>query len=138
MKPIALWPAWARNLPRLLLLGLLGWWLVNSATANEIAAGLALFLLGMRSLEDGVRALAGSGLETLVRTSTRSTLGGLVFGFFATVATQSSGIVSLMTMSFVSAKMISLNSGLALILGANIGTTTGTWIFATLGVPTVR
>lgn len=133
MKPIALWPAWARNLPRLLLLGLLGWWLVNSATANEIAAGLALFLLGMRSLEDGVRALAGSGLETLVRTSTRSTLGGLVFGFFATVATQSSGIVSLMTMSFVSAKMISLNSGLALILGANIGTTTGTWIFATLG-----
>lgn len=133
MKPIALWPAWARKLPRLLLLGLLGWWLVNSATANEIAAGLALFLLGMRSLEDGVRALAGSGLETLVRTSTRSTLGGLVFGFFATVATQSSGIVSLMTMSFVSAKMISLNSGLALILGANIGTTTGTWIFATLG-----
>lgn len=133
MTPIALWPAWARKLPRLLLLGLLGWWLMSSATANEIAAGLALFLLGMRSLEDGVRALAGSGLETLVRTSTRSTVGGLIFGFFATFATQSSSIVSLLTMSFVSARMVSLGGGLSTILGANLGTTTGTWIFATLG-----
>jgi len=133
MTPIALWPAWARNLPRLLLLGLLGWWLMSSATANEIAAGLALFLLGLRSLEDGVKALAGSTLDTLIRTSTRSTFGGLAFGFFATAAVQSSSIVSLLTMSFVSARMVTLGGGLAIILGANLGTTTGTWIFATLG-----
>lgn len=133
MTPIALWPAWARKLPRLLLLGLLGWWLMSSATANEIAAGLALFLLGMRSLEDGVKSLAGSTLESLVRASTRSTVGGLIFGFFATFATQSSSIVSLLTMSFVSARMVSLGGGLSTILGANLGTTTGTWIFATLG-----
>ncbi|WP_051240506.1 Na/Pi cotransporter family protein [Tepidiphilus margaritifer] len=133
MKPIALWPAWARNLPRLLLLGLLGWWLLHDRAGNEMAAGVALFLLGIARLERGVRALMGSDLDAVLRWSTRTPPRALGFGLLATILVQSSVVVTLMAMSFVSAGMVALPEGLAIVLGAHVGTTTGTWLFAAFG-----
>jgi phosphate:Na+ symporter len=56
-----------------------------------------------------------------------------MIGTIATTLLQSSSVVTLMTLSFVSASMISLHSGIAVIFGANVGTTVTSWIVATLG-----
>jgi phosphate:Na+ symporter len=47
---------------------------------------------------------------------------------------QSSSLVSVITISFLSAGLISLGAGIGIIFGANIGTTTGAWLVAGFGL----
>ncbi|MBE0506422.1 MAG: Na/Pi cotransporter family protein [Marinospirillum sp.] len=99
-----------------------------------IAAGVALFMFGMLCLEEGFKAFTGGTLETLLRKSTDRLWKSLVFGITSTTLMQSSSLVSLITVSFVSAEMITLAAGMGIIMGANIGTTTGAWLIAGLGL----
>lgn len=114
-----------------LLLGY-GFWL--SPDLKEIAAGIALFLFGMISLETGFKAFTGGALEAVLRRSTDRLWKSIVFGIGSTTLMQSSTLVSLITISFVSAEMISLAAGIGIIMGANLGTTTGAWLIAGLGL----
>jgi len=68
----------------------------------ELCAGLALFLFGMQCLEEGLRQLAGSKLEQLLTRSTATPLKGLMFGMSGTMLLQSSTLVSLLTIAFIS------------------------------------
>jgi phosphate:Na+ symporter len=111
---------------------LLAFWV--SPDAREIAAGVAIFLFGMLMLEDGFKLLGGGTLETLLEKATHSTTRAIVFGVVSTTLLQSSSLVSIMTISFLSAGLISLISGVGIIFGANIGTTTGAWLVAGLGL----
>jgi phosphate:Na+ symporter len=47
---------------------------------------------------------------------------------------QSSSLVSVITISFLSAGLISLSAGVGLSFGANLGTTTGAWLIAGFGL----
>lgn len=105
-----------------------------SADYMGIAAGVALFMFGMLCLEEGFKAFTGGTLETLLRKSTDRLWKSLVFGMTSTTLMQSSTLVSLITISFVSAEMITLAAGIGIIMGANIGTTTGAWLIAGLGL----
>lgn len=69
-----------------------------------------------------------------MRVSTNRLWKGLGFGILSTTLMQSSTLVSLVTISFVSAEMISLAAGISVIMGANLGTTTGAWLIAGLGL----
>lgn len=111
---------------------LLAFWL--SPDAQEIAAGIAIFLFGMLMLEEGFRLFGGGRLERLLTAATRSTRRALGFGIVSTSVLQSSSLVSVITISFLSAGLISLAGGVAIIFGANIGTTTGAWLVAGLGL----
>jgi phosphate:Na+ symporter len=125
------------SMKRLLLpiiLGLLisGFWV--SPEFQEIAAGIAIFLFGMLMLEDGFKLFSGGFLESVLEKATGSTPRSMAFGFFTTVIVQSSSLISVITISFLSAGLISLLAGIGIVFGANIGTTTGAWLMAGFGV----
>lgn len=105
-----------------------------SADFMEIAAGVALFMFGMICLQDGFKAFTGGALEAVLRRSTDRLWKSLTFGMVSTSIMQSSTLVSLITISFVSSEMITLLAGIGIILGANVGTTTGAWLIAGLGL----
>ncbi len=105
-----------------------------SSDAQEIAAGVAIFLFGMIMLEDGFKLFGGGTLERMLESATSSTPRALAFGIVSTTILQSSSLVSVITISFLSAGLISLIGGVGIIFGANIGTTTGAWLVAGLGL----
>ncbi len=99
----------------------------------ELCAGLALFLFGMQCLEEGLRQLAGSRLEQLLGRATATPFKGLMFGISGTMLLQSSTLVSLLTIAFISTGLIQLAGGIAILFGANLGSTSGIWLLALLG-----
>ncbi len=119
-------------LPSILALLAYGFWV--STDFKEIAAGVAIFLFGMLSLEEGFKAFTGGTLETILRKTTDKYWKSLSFGVVSTTLMQSSSLVSVIAISFLSAGLISLAAGIGIIFGANIGTTTGAWLIAGLGL----
>lgn len=109
-----------------------GFWV--SPEFKTIAAGVAIFLLGMYALEQGFKAFSGGVLEEFLRKTTDTTWKSLSFGIVATTLMQSSSLVSVITISFLSAGLIALAQGIGIIFGANLGTTTGAWLVAGLGL----
>ena len=99
----------------------------------QALSGLGMFLFGMLYMESALKKSAGVRFKTWVKNSTSTTTKALMTGTLSTAFLQSSSVVTLMTLSFVSASMISLYSGIAIIFGSNVGTTITTWIVAILG-----
>jgi phosphate:Na+ symporter len=119
-------------LPSILLVLAYGFWI--SPNFKAIAAGIAIFLFGMLSLEEGFQSFTGGTLERLLRRTTSSTGKSLLFGIVSTTLMQSSSLVSVITISFLSAGLITLTAGIGIIFGANLGTTTGAWLVAGFGL----
>ncbi|WP_200381745.1 Na/Pi symporter [Thiococcus pfennigii] len=124
----------ARNLWLPIVLAVLLWALTRSTALTEIAAGVAIFLFGMRALEEGFRAFTGGTLERILERATASLWRSLGFGLLATTLMQSSSLVSVITISFLGAGLIGLTEGVGIIFGANLGTTTGAWLVAAFGL----
>jgi phosphate:Na+ symporter len=119
-------------LPSIFLVLSYGFWV--SPDFKEIAAGVAIFLFGMLSLEEGFKAFTGGALERILRRTTDKLWKSLTFGVISTSIMQSSSLVSVLTISFLSAGLISLADGIGIIFGANLGTTTGAWLVAGFGL----
>jgi len=119
-------------LPSILAVLAYGFWV--STDFKEISAGVAIFLFGMLALEEGFEAFTGGTLERLLRKSTNRYWKSLSFGILSTTVMQSSSLVSVITISFLSAGLLTLAAGIGIIFGANIGTTTGAWLIAGLGL----
>jgi len=117
-----------------LLLGLLalGFWF--SADFKTIVAGIAIFLFGMLSLQQGFKFFTGGILERILRNVTDNMLKRLLFGITTTTLMQSSSLLSVLVISFISAGLLDLAAGIGIIFGANIGTTTGAWLVAGFGL----
>ncbi len=88
----------------------------------------------MLSLEEGFRAFSGGTLEKILQKSTDKLYKSIGFGVISTTIMQSSSLVSVLTISFLGAGLIGLSQGIGIIFGANIGTTTGAWLVAGLGL----
>ena len=99
----------------------------------EALSGLGIFLFGMFYMEHALKEAMGFRFKRWIRNSTSTPLKSLLTGAGATAVLQSSSVVSLMTLSFVSASLISLPAGIAVIFGSNLGTTVTAWIVVTLG-----
>lgn len=119
-------------LPTILLVLGYGFWI--SPDFKAISAGVAIFLFGMLALEEGFKAFTGGLLERLLRKTTSSLWRSLTFGVVSTTLMQSSSLVSVITISFLSAGLIGLAAGIGIIFGANLGTTTGAWLIAGFGL----
>ncbi len=119
-------------LPIILIFLAYGFWV--SPDFKEISAGVAIFLFGMLALEEGFRAFSGGVLEKILHVSTNKLWKSISFGFVSTAIMQSSSLVSVLTISFIGAGLIGLTQGIGIILGANIGTTTGAWLMAGFGL----
>ncbi len=119
-------------LPSIFLVLSYGFWV--SSNFKDIAAGVALFLFGMLCMEQGFKAYSGGTLQRALTRSTNRLWKSLTFGVVSTTLMQSSSLVSVITISFLSAQLIGLAEGIGIIFGANLGTTTGAWIVAGFGL----
>jgi len=96
-------------------------------------AGLGMFLFGMYHLENGLQGLAGKSFKRFLKYSTRTKWKGILSGTVVTAILQSSSLVTLLTLAFLSSGIISFQSSLGVVLGANLGTTVTAWLVASLG-----
>ncbi len=117
-----------------LLLLLLAWFLIANENAKSIIAGIAIFLIGMHYMENGFKLFSGGALETVLKKFTSTTPKAITTGFLATSVVQSSSLVSVIIISFLSAELISLTSAVGVVFGSNIGTTTTAWLVSSLGL----
>ena len=126
-------PVYSKHSLIVLALAALAWSFWYSAGWLVLCAGLALFLFGMQNLEQGLKSLAGGKLESWLSTSTATPCKGLLFGTAATFVLQSSTLVSLLTIAFLSSGLITLVGSIAVLFGANLGATSGIWLLAMAG-----
>ena len=101
---------------------------------KTILAGVAILLFGMVMLEEGFKVFTKGPLQNILKGVTDKLYKSISAGAFVTALIQSSSLVSVITISFISAGLISLSGGLGLIFGANIGTTATAWLVAGFGL----
>ncbi|QKF59304.1 Na/Pi cotransporter family protein [Aliarcobacter lanthieri] len=116
------------------ILILLGYVVVAYENFTVILSGIAIFIIGMFFMQDGFKQLSGGILEKLLQKFTSNTLYAILTGFLSTSIVQSSTIISLVVISFLSAELLTLVQGIGIIFGSNLGSTTTAWIVSSLGV----
>ncbi|MGR9172930.1 Na/Pi cotransporter family protein [Rhizobium sp. KDH_Rht_773_N] len=104
------------------------------STVIAIVGGVGLFLLGMTVMTDGLKALAGSALRSVLGKAAATPLTGAFWGALITLLVQSSSAVTMTTIGLVNAGLLTFPQGLGLVFGANVGTTGTGWLVALLGV----
>jgi phosphate:Na+ symporter len=102
-------------------------------SAFTLAAGVGLFLFGMHLLEVSLKNISGRNFKLFLQRITKNSVGAAAGGAIVTSVLQSSSMVSLMVLAFVGAGVFTMKNALAIILGANLGTTIDSWLVATLG-----
>ena len=95
-----------------------------------VGGGLGTFLLGMKHLSEGLQAVSGSGLRKFMSLATTHRLAGVGTGLVSTMIVQSSSIITVMAVGFVSSGLMNLTQAINVIIGSNIGTTTTAWLIA--------
>ena len=88
-----------------------------------LIGGLALFILGMEMMSDGLKKAAGSKMRSILSTITNNRFLAVITGIFVTIGMQSSSATTVMLVSFVQAQLMTFSQSLGIILGASIGTT---------------
>ena len=113
---------------------LLGYVVVADENFTVILSGIAIFIIGMFFMQDGFKQLSGGILEKLLEKFTSNTLYAILTGFLSTSVVQSSTIITLIVVSFLSAELLTLVQAVGIVFGSNIGSTTTAWIVSSLGV----
>lgn len=96
----------------------------------KLLGALGLLIFGMRMMSDALQKMAGPQLRHILARMTTNRLTGMLTGTFVTCAVQSSSATTVMTVSFVSAGLLTLSQAISVIMGANIGTTLTAWIMS--------
>lgn len=104
------------------------------STLGTVIGGIGLFLLGMILMTDGLKALAGDALRSILARFTTNRFSALATGAGVTALVQSSSATTLATIGFVSAGLLSFQNSIGVIIGSNLGTTSTGWIVSTLGL----
>lgn len=123
-----------RNILFAIVLVILGVSFYYSRDFQLIAAGVAVLLFGMSFLERGFESAASGTLYKLVKKLSNSFFLSFLLGMLSTTILQSSSLITVIAISFLSTGLLSLRSGLGIVFGANLGTTSTAWIVAFLGV----
>ena len=98
--------------------------------ALQMMGSLSLLIYGMRVMSEALQKMAGPGLRHVLARMTTNRFTGMLTGMLVTCAVQSSSATTVMTVSFVSAGLLTLLQAISVIMGANIGTTLTAWIMS--------
>ena len=96
----------------------------------KVVGGLGLFVYGMENMSSGMQKIAGEKLKKTLAALTTNRIMAILMGIFVTGMAQSSSVSTVMTIGFINASLLTLQQGLGVILGANIGTTITGWLLA--------
>ena len=102
----------------------------------SLAGSIGLFLFGMKLMSENLQKIAGNKLRRILNYIASSRIKAVLSGFVITALVQASAVVSVITVSFVNAGMLSLTESIGIMLGANIGTTIKAWLIAIIGFNT--
>ncbi len=119
-------------LPIVLLL--LAYFIISNENVKVIATGIAIFIIGMHFMESGFKLFSGGALEKVLEKFTSTNIKSIFTGFITTSIVQSSSLISVIVISFLTVELISLTQGMAIVFGANLGSTTTAWIVSALGL----
>jgi len=95
----------------------------SMALGLGLAGGLAMFLFGMDIMTGALKRVTGDRLKTLLLRMTRNRFAGMTTGAVLTAIVQSSSVTTVLLVGFISAGMMKMPQSVAVILGANVGTT---------------
>lgn len=108
---------------------------MNITQFLSLLGGLALFLLGMNMMSDGLEKAAGNKMKKILEKLTTNRFLGVAVGAAITAVIQSSSATTVMVVGFVNSGLMTLRQAIWVIMGANIGTTiTGQLIALDVGV----
>ncbi|MBD5263786.1 MAG: Na/Pi cotransporter family protein [Bacteroides sp.] len=96
----------------------------------SLLGSVCLFLYGMKVMSEGLQKVAGDRLRNILGIMTKNRVMGVITGILITALIQSSSASTVMVVSFVNAGLMSLAQSMAVIFGANVGTTVTTWIIS--------
>ena len=98
-----------------------------------LIGAIGMFLYGMKIMSEGLQKVAGDKLRSVLSIMTTNRVKGVFTGFLVTAIIQSSTATTVMVVSFVNAKLLTLAQAIGVIMGANIGTTLTAWIISFFG-----
>lgn len=98
-----------------------------------LLGAVGLFLYGMKVMSEGLQKAAGDRLRNILGAMTRNRFSGTLTGFSITALIQSSSASTVMVVSFVNAGLMTLAQSMAVIMGANVGTTFTAWMLTLFG-----
>lgn len=98
-----------------------------------LLGSVCLFLYGMKAMSEGLQKVAGDRLRSILNAMTRNRWTGVTTGILITALIQSSSASTMIAVSFVNAGLMSLEQSMAVIFGANLGSTFTSWLVAILG-----
>lgn len=99
----------------------------------QVLGSLGVFLFGMRLMSESIQKFSGERLRSIMGSMTGNRFAGVTTGFLITCLVQSSSATTVMVISFVHARLLTLVQSIGVIMGANLGTTTTFWIISFLG-----
>ncbi len=94
----------------------------------KFAGAVVVFIYGMKLMSEGLQKVAGGKMRRIMGKMTNSPLRGIVTGAAVTATIQSSTATTVMVVSFVNSGLLTLAGAIAVIMGANIGTTVTSWL----------
>jgi phosphate:Na+ symporter len=106
---------------------------MDTKSLIHLAGGLGMFLLGIHHLTEGLKGMAGNTLRRALNTLVSGKWSGIFSGAVFTAVIQSSSAATLAVIGFVSAGLVTFPQAVAVILGANLGTTATSWLVAVFG-----
>ena len=98
-----------------------------------LIGALGMFLYGMKIMSEGLQKAAGDRMQKILSSMTNNRFMGVLTGMLITALIQSSSATTVMVVSFVNAGLLSLIQSIAVIMGANVGTTVTAWIISIFG-----
>ncbi|MBQ8182965.1 MAG: Na/Pi cotransporter family protein [Clostridia bacterium] len=99
-----------------------------------LCAGLVFFLFGMSTMSAGLEKAAGSKLEVILKKMTDKPVIGVFMGLIITAVIQSSSATTVILVGLVNSGLMSFRSTIAVLFGANIGTTVTSWLLSLAGL----
>ena len=118
----------------LFVLLITAFYVISEDNIKTILAGIAIFLIGMHFMEDGFKLFSGGTLEKVLKKFTSTSYKSVLTGFITTSIVQSSSLISVIVISFLSVELISLAKAMAIVFGANLGSTTTAWVVSAFGI----
>lgn len=94
----------------------------------KVIGAVVIFIYGMTLMSEGLQKMAGSRMRNILGRMTKNPVSGILTGAAVTAAIQSSSATTVMVVSFVNSGLLSLAGAIAVVMGANIGTTITSWI----------
>ncbi|MBE6306951.1 MAG: Na/Pi cotransporter family protein [Bacteroidales bacterium] len=98
-----------------------------------LVGALGMFLYGMKIMSEGLQKAAGDRMQGILSSMTNNRFAGVFTGILITALIQSSSATTVMVVSFVNAGLLTLTQSIAVIMGANVGTTVTAWIISLFG-----